>query len=434
MLAKVRSRLGWTIVAVAAFGLVLGAGGLTKAAQAAPGTGPAASPSADDVLTKFRKVTDGVFIPNEGQFAPETEFKSGTPGNEVWFAQSRMRFFMAESGATVLNGPLDVPPPPDPDVGPTGLTHTIEVTFEGANDEVDIAGENEQSGVFNYLVGDTNVTGVHPYGAIQYNQLWDGIDLRFSGNRDPSGVVKSVFVVKPDANPDLIQLKYAGQNKISLDEKGNLVVETPLGNIVEAAPIAYTESGEWVNVGYRLRGDTVSFQVDTYDTSEALYIDPSLIYSKQFGSSLYEYTTNAMLESATSRYIAGLTYNTSGGSEWQNKPGGGAQPGHAGGSYDWYLIKFNLANSVWEAFTFIGGTSTDYGSELAWAGSDILDRRHHLLVQRQLRRRHAQRAHQHDGADDARAAVVRLDSDHQHEPGHALLRRHLDDVFGRAGL
>ena len=185
-------------------------------------------------------------------------------------------------------------------------------------------------------------------------------------------MLKSVFVVEPGADHSQIALQYDGYGTLSINEKGELVIETPLGTIVDAPPVAFTEDGQWVNVAYRLDGRTVSFLVDSYDTNQVLYIDPSLIFSRQFGSSLYEYTANAMLESATSRYIGGLTYNSSGGTEWQNKPGGGVQPTHAGGSYDLYICKFNLANDVWEAFTFIGGNSTDYGAEMAFAGSDIL--------------------------------------------------------------
>ena len=86
------------------------------------------------------------------------------------------------------------------------------------------------------------------------------------------------------------------------------------------------------------------------------------------------------------------------------------QPTHAGGSYDWYICKFNMANDVWEAFTFIGGNSTDYGAEMAFAGSDILIAGTTSTELGQHRQRRADHAGEHDAATTTRAMVVRLNS------------------------
>ena len=372
-----------------------------------------------DVRDQLRRLTEGIFLPNRGQYAPETLYHGGAAGAEVWFAADRLRYHLVESMAIEMANGAEPVAPPDPQAEGQLRDHTVEVVFAGANPEVAVNALGEELPTdFNWLVGDINVTGVRASTGIVYDGLWQGVDMEVHGNKDPNGVLKSVFVVEPGADHSQIAMQYDGYSTLRISEKGELVIETPLGTIVDAPPVAFTEDGKWVNVAYRLDGRTVSFQVDSYDTNQALYIDPSLIFSRRFGSSLYEYTVNAMLECATSRYIGGLTYNSSGGTEWQNKPGGGVQPTHAGGSYDLYICKFNLANDVWEA------SRHRRQQHRLWCRDGLRrlghpDRGHDVHQLGQHRQRRADHAGEHDLGHDAAGHGGAPEQHDQRPDGHA---------------
>jgi len=52
-----------------------------------------------------------------------------------------------------------------------------------------------------------------------------------------------------------------------------LVIETPLGNIEEQAPIAF--QGETiVEATWKIEGNNISFQLGSYNENEVLVIDP----------------------------------------------------------------------------------------------------------------------------------------------------------------
>ncbi|MCE7938089.1 MAG: hypothetical protein DYG90_05715, partial [Chloroflexi bacterium CFX6] len=316
-----------------------------------------ASAQADDtpdLSALFKQITDGVFLPNEGQWPDEPRFRSGGNGSEIWFAPDRIMYALVESqGVELGKDPESVPPPPDPQADQPQRYHNVEVAFAGANEEVELVGDGPLDVEYNWLVGDVDVTGVHPFARIAYKRLWNGIDLQFHG--DAEGAVKSVFVVAPGADTRQIQLRYTGQDGIRIDPDGNLVLATSLGEIIEKAPVAFTADGERVPVAFLLDGSTVTIKVDTYDTRKVLYIDPTLVFARQLGGSSGEYYNPGMVEDATSRFILGWTLS----SVWTGLPGGGFQSSFQGGQ-DWFIAKFDLANTTLTAFTFIGTTSTEY--------------------------------------------------------------------------
>ncbi|MCE7939574.1 MAG: hypothetical protein DYG90_13545 [Chloroflexi bacterium CFX6] len=121
--------------------------------------------------------------------------------------------------------------------------HAVELTFEGANEGVRIVSSGELPGDYNWLVGDIDVDGAKAYRQITYEDLYDGIDLIYGGSAEDTRIVKSLYRVDPGVDPSAIVMKYAGHDGLSVDENFNLVIATPLGNIVERAPFAFQMAG-----------------------------------------------------------------------------------------------------------------------------------------------------------------------------------------------
>ena len=86
-------------------------------------------------------------------------------------------------------------------------------------------------------------------------------------------MLKYEFHVRPGARPSDIRLAYAGAAGLSLDDTGALTIDTPVGVLRDAAPVAYQEAdGTRVPVQSRYaldgtgRRDRFAFAIgDDYD-------------------------------------------------------------------------------------------------------------------------------------------------------------------------
>ena len=158
----------------------------------------------------------------------------------------------------------------------------MKLDFVGANPSAQPVGRDLTSAVVSYFTGpsEEQKTGLPTYGSVVYEDLWAGIDLVYTGE---AGRLKATYIVKPGADPGLIQLAYLGPEDVVVTESGSLLVSTPLGGFEEAAPYSYQETGgtqREVATPYALQADpepgafVYGFQVADYDRSQTLVIDP----------------------------------------------------------------------------------------------------------------------------------------------------------------
>ena len=104
----------------------------------------------------------------------------------------------------------------------------VKLDFVGANPDVRPRGEARQEAVISYFKGKPGdwKKGLSTYSRIVYPNLWDGIDLVYSGSVNK---LKYEFVVKPGADTKQIRLAYRGASNVTVKETGELMVDTPLG-------------------------------------------------------------------------------------------------------------------------------------------------------------------------------------------------------------
>src|SRR5690606_22090758 len=95
------------------------------------------------------------------------------------------------------------------------------------------------------------------------------------------------FVVAPGANPSQIRMAFKGMNGLQVNGKGQLVLKTDGGDLVQKKPLIYQEINgvrKEVAGSYVMHGkDQVGFRVANYDASKPLVIDPVLVYSTYIG-------------------------------------------------------------------------------------------------------------------------------------------------------
>ncbi|NEP45823.1 MAG: hypothetical protein F6K35_44115, partial [Okeania sp. SIO2H7] len=161
------------------------------------------------------------FIENVGQLDADADFLLRNSSQEIYFGEDKIAF--NSFGET--NGDL--------------VLERVELDFINAKQNPQIKPLEKLPGVANFLQGQDSSQwhqNVPTYGGIVYDELYPGIDLVYSGK---VGNLKSDFVVEAGVDASQIIMEYAGIEKMSINDSGELVLETNLGKLVEEKPVVY---------------------------------------------------------------------------------------------------------------------------------------------------------------------------------------------------
>ncbi|MCL4196362.1 MAG: SBBP repeat-containing protein [Phycisphaerales bacterium] len=118
---------------------------------------------------------------------------------------------------------------------------TLTVSFPGSN-PVAPRGAQPQTAKFNYFVGGEGrgiASNVPSFGAVIYENLYNGIDLLVCGNDD--GVMKYEFHCAPGADYSQIRIHYDGIDPLCVNADGDLEIATSFGTLRDGAPIVWQE-------------------------------------------------------------------------------------------------------------------------------------------------------------------------------------------------
>ena len=188
------------------------------------------------------------------------------------------------------------------------------------------------------------VTNVPTFARVREAGVYPGIDLVYYGDQRQ---LEYDFAIAPGANPGLIRMRFGGWNSMRLDSAGNLVLETPAGQVIQHKPVVYqTVAGERRDIEGRfvLAGNRdVAFKIGRYDRSAPLTIDPVLAYSTFLGGPASDQGNAIAVDKSGNVYITGVTFSTK------------------GGDGDVLVRKFSSSGAqVFDAD--LGGTDNDYGN------------------------------------------------------------------------
>ncbi len=161
------------------------------------------------------------------------------------------------------------------------------MNFLDANKKVIVNGVDEQPGKINYFVGKERsawVTNLSHFSRVHYDELYPGVDFLFHGDH---GRLKYDIELDAGIDPGVVRLEVAGADGLSIDDAGQLVIETAAGSVVQSRPVIHQSSnGTLVTVsgGWRLLDSRiVGFEVGAYDKSKPLVIDPVVSYATYVG-------------------------------------------------------------------------------------------------------------------------------------------------------
>ena len=220
-------------------------------------------------------------------------------------------------------------------------TSTLRLRIVGGSTAPQINPVEELPGKMNYFVGNDPANwrkGIKTYKRVEYKDVYPGVDLVYYGRE---GKLEYDFVIAPKVDPKSIQVSFVGAKQLRVNETGALIVELDGSELVQPAPFLYQETSEGlqqINGRYVLKGsDRFAFEVDAYDPSKPLVIDPTLTYSTFLEGS----AQGLIMDSTGNAYITGTT------------------------QFDVFVFKLNSSGTALLYSTVFGGTFSDIGVDIA---------------------------------------------------------------------
>jgi gliding motility-associated-like protein len=247
--------------------------------------------------------------------------------------------------------------------------YRVDVNWKGANKNATIEKGKALEGYDNFY----NVPeGIEPalfvksYTSITYKNIYEGIDLKFYESK--TGELEYDFIVQPNEDLRQIAIEIKGA-ELSVNEKQELIIKTPLGEIVEGALAIYQEekkiAGNWI-----VEGEIVRFDVTgSYDHSKPLRIDPPVrVWGTYAGTKIFDNTSFDVGLSCSSDptgniFMAGQLYSGLGSTLTSNIASTGAHQTTVSVNTA-FLMKLD-ANGVRLWGTFYGTSGDDYGTACA---------------------------------------------------------------------
>lgn len=297
------------------------------------------------------------FDANQGQTDEKVRFVSRNPGYTLFLSPGEVVVSLARPGH---DGRRSGPIASGASKGPKVERSVLRMRFLGANRHPELAGDVKLPGISNHLVGDSTRwrRGIPGYSRAIYRQLYPGVDLVFHGKR---GRLEYDFIVAPGTDPARIRWAVKGAKKLSVSDRGDLLMRTRAGTLRHEKPYVYQKMGKRkvpVSGKFVIKDDTVSFQLGPYDLRRTLVIDPSVSYSTYIGGSSFDEITGIAVDGSGSAYVTGMTQSV-------NFPVESAVQAENAGDFDAFVTKvapsgFNLIYS-----TYLGGTAFDGGGGIA---------------------------------------------------------------------
>jgi hypothetical protein len=305
------------------------------------------------------------FIENRGQAPAAVRYLERGAGHAIFFTESAVVLALSNGRGP---GPLERggKTPPRPSTTRTA-TETLGFSFIGARKDVSIIAADPLAGRVNYFRGSDKKawqTDMPTYGSLVYRGIYSNIDIRFYGtNRD----LEHDIIVHPGGDPGEVKFGIEGISGLELTRSGDLAMELGKGRVIQKKPYIYQIiNGKKVRINGRHRilaksGGALAygFEVASYDRTADLVIDPVLVYSTYIGGASVDAGLGIAVDSTGAAYISGLT--TSADFPLQNPI-----QGFGGFAYtDAFVAKMNPAGDALVYSTYLGGSFSDYGSDIA---------------------------------------------------------------------
>ncbi len=252
--------------------------------------------------TAFGQLT---FIENKGQWNDNIKFRADIPSGQLFITNGALHYILADPepfkemhDKHTYDKPVQM--------------HYFRVVFEGSNPSPTYKTELTVPTYYNFYLGNDPskwATGIAGHGKITVKNLYPNIDLEIYGSRN--NALKYNLIIHPNANPDVIKMRYEGLDDMSL-RGGQLHLTTSVGNITELAPICYQladTSIKYVKTDYSLKDNLLTFDIkEKYNRRKSFVIDPELIFSTYSGAFGDNWGFTGTWDNTGNAYSGGAAY------------------------------------------------------------------------------------------------------------------------------
>lgn len=145
------------------------------------------------------------------------------------------------------------------------------------------------------------------YRKLIYKNLYPQIDVEYI--IADKGGIKYSLIVHPGADLSVVKMRYEGNvKKIYIDRTGNVIIKTPVGNIIDHAPQSfYVDDKTTIPSVFEVKRNTVSFQLITHHAPlTTIIIDPWTITPSSLTTDLSAYDVDG--DDYGNVYVGGGTY------------------------------------------------------------------------------------------------------------------------------
>lgn len=303
-----------------------------------------------------------LFIENKGQLPSQVQYAVEMNVARLYLENNRLRYWlMSPEDVDAIHESHHSSLPLDYYVMDC---HTFNVHFDNANPTPNIVADCAAPHYNNYYL-DNNpakwASHVQLYRHTQYQNLYNGIDMSLYGS---DRGIKYDFIVAPNADPAQISLTYEHTDNISLNNEGDLHINTSVNSMIEQHPYAYqlNNNGDKIAVAcnFVLNGNSVSFQFPNgYDNNRELIIDPFIVFSSYTGSFTDNWGFTATYDNEGHLFAGGAVFFGDGypisDGAFQQFFAGGENLSY--GPTDIGITKFSPDGSTLIYSTYIGGSA-----------------------------------------------------------------------------
>lgn len=250
------------------------------------------------------------FVENKGQWNENILFKSSVDGGNIWVQQGKLLYHLTDySNYAKAHANFTSE---DKTSNSLKFSQTVvHLNFQGANRIEEVVKLEKSKQYYNFFKGKDRskwVGGVCGYNEIVLEELYDGIHLRLFQEHHQ---IKYQFEVSPTYSADQIVLNYANHKRMKVNSKGELIIKTDLGNIIEGKPYAYQIiNGKVIEVEaqYSIEGDQVQYVLGHYNKNYELVIDPTLVFATYNGAISDNFGMTATYGYDGTAYVAGTVF------------------------------------------------------------------------------------------------------------------------------
>jgi hypothetical protein len=232
--------------------------------------------------------------------------------------------------------------------------YRVDINWLNTNQNCEVISNHKLEAVDIYYVNNQSQT-VNSFEEVIYKNLYNKIDLKWY---EKNGELKYDYICQAGADYSSIKLNIEGAQQLSINKNGELVIKTPLGSIIEKAPLVF-QNGQTIKSNWVLKNNELSFNIENLNTSLPYIIDPAVrAWGTYYGGSGFENNSGCVTDASGNIYISG--YTDSGTSIATL----GAHQTTVSALTDAFLAKFN-ANGVRLWSTYYGSNDVDLGYSVA---------------------------------------------------------------------